>query len=95
MLQVKNGRAVADLQDYPVATYNARTSGGGNDFEVVGEQIQAGPLGMAVSKRDTGLRDALQKALQATIDDGSYAKLIAKYQTPLGAVKSATTNAGS
>lgn len=95
MLQVKNGRAVADLQDYPVATYNARTSGGGNDFEVVGEQIQAGPLGMAVSKSDSGLRDALQKALQATIDDGSYTKLIAKYETPLGAVKSATTNAGS
>lgn len=95
MLQVKNGRAVADLQDYPVATYNARTSGGGNDFEVVGDQIQAGPLGIAVSKDDTGLRDALQQALQAIIDDGTYAALIEKYQTPLGAVESATINAGS
>jgi polar amino acid transport system substrate-binding protein len=95
MLQVKNGRAVAGLQDYPVATYNARTSGGGNDFEVVGDQIQAGPLGIAVAKDNQGLRDALQKALQAIIDDGSYAKLIEKYQTPLGAVDSATVNAGS
>src|SRR5205814_8260276 len=33
--QVKNGRAVADLEDFPVAAYNAKTSGGGNDFEVV------------------------------------------------------------
>lgn len=95
MLQVKNGRAVAGMQDYPVATYNARTSGGGNDFEVVGEQIQAGPLGIAVAKDNTGLSDAIQKALQAIIDDGSYAELIDEYQTPLGAIDSATVNAGS
>ena len=95
MLQVKNGRAVADLQDYPVATYNARISGGGNDFEVVGDQIQAGPLGIAVAKDNSGLRDALQAALQAVIDDGTYGKLIAKYQTPLGAVDRATVNGGS
>ena len=95
MLQIKNGRAVAGLQDYPVATYNARTSGGGEDFEVVGEQIQAGPLGIAVSKDETGLRDALQLAMQAIIDDGSYAELIEKYDTPLGAVESATVNAGT
>lgn len=95
MLQVKNGRAVADLQDYPVATYNARTSGGGNDFEVVGDQIQAGPLGIAVARDNQGLRSALQQALQAIIDDGTYGKLIDKYRTPLGAVDSATVNAGS
>jgi polar amino acid transport system substrate-binding protein len=95
MLQVKNGRAVAGLQDYPVATYNARTSGGGNDFEVVGDQIQAGPLGIAVSKEDTQLTKALRKALQAIIDDGTYADLIAEYETPLGAVESATINAGT
>lgn len=95
MLQVKNGRAVSGLQDYPMATYNARTSGGGEDFEVVGEQIQAGPLGIAVNKSDTELRDAIQKAVQAVIDDGTYAELIEKYETPLGAIDSATVNAGS
>lgn len=95
MLQVKNGRAVAGMQDYPVATYNARTSGGGNDFEVVGDQIEAGPLGIAVAKDNTGLRDAIQKAVQAIIDDGTYGELIDKYQTPLGAIDSATVNAGS
>lgn len=95
MLQVKNGRAAAGMQDYPVATYNAKTSGGGNDFEVVGEQIQAGPLGIAVGKDNAELRDALQKALQAIIDDGTYGDLIDEYETPLGAVESATINAGS
>jgi hypothetical protein len=32
----------------PVATYNVHTSGGGNDFEVAGEQVNAGPLGIAL-----------------------------------------------
>lgn len=95
MLQVKQGRAASGLQDYPVASYNARTSGGGNDFEVVGDQIQAGPLGIGVDKDNTGLRDAIQKALQATIDDGTYKKLIDKYDVPLGAVTEATVNGGS
>ncbi|MEO5708832.1 MAG: ABC transporter substrate-binding protein [Nocardioidaceae bacterium] len=94
MLQVKSGRAAADMQDYPVATYNARTSGGGNDFAVVGEQIQAGPLGIGIGKTNSALRDALQKAVQAVIDDGSYQKLIDKYKVPLGAVEQATVNGG-
>lgn len=94
MLQVKSGRADSGLQDYPVASYNARTSGGGEDFEVVGEQIQAGPLGIGVSKDEPELRDALQQALQAIIDDGTYAELLEKYDVPLGAVDRATVNGG-
>lgn len=95
MLQVKNGRAVAGMQDYPVATYNAKTSGGGNDFEVVGEQVGAGPLGIGIRKDDTQLRDAIQQALQALMDNGDYQELIDKYETPLGAIESATINAGT
>ncbi len=95
MLQVKSGRAVSGMQDYPVAAYNARTSGGGKDFEVVGDQIQAGPLGIAVNKDDTQLRDALQKAVQALIDDGTYAKILEKWNVKQGAVTSATINAGT
>lgn len=94
MLQVESGRADAGLQDYPVASYNARTSGGGDDFEVVGEQIEAGPLGIAVGKEDTELRDAIQQALQAIIDDGTYERLLEKYEVPLGAVDEPTVNGG-
>jgi len=94
MLQVKSGRADAGLQDYPVASYNARTSGGGDDFEVVGEQIQAGPLGIAVAKDDTGLREAIQQALQAIIDDGTYGELLEEYEVPLGAIDQVTVNGG-
>lgn len=94
MLQVKNGRADSGMQDYPIAAYNARTSGGGNDFEIVGDQIEAGPLGIGVSKEDPALRDALQKALQGVMDSGDYQKLIDAYEVPLGAIDKATVNGG-
>ncbi|MDT7544760.1 MAG: polar amino acid transport system substrate-binding protein [Actinomycetota bacterium] len=94
LLQVKQGRAVADMNDFPVAAYNAQTSGGGNDFEVVGEQIEAGPYGIGVRKQDTAIRDALQKAVQAIIDNGDYAKILEKWNVKAGAVTTATVNGG-
>jgi polar amino acid transport system substrate-binding protein len=92
LLQVKQGRAVADMNDFPVAAYNAKTSGGGNDFEVVGEQIEAGPYGIGVRKQDTPIRDVLQKALQALVDNGEYAKVLEKWNVKQGAIDSITVN---
>jgi polar amino acid transport system substrate-binding protein len=94
LLQVKQGRAVADMNDFPVAAYSAKTSGGGNDFEVVGAQLEAGPYGIGVRKEDTAIRDALQKAMQAIIDNGEYAKVLAKWNVKQGAVTTATVNGG-
>jgi polar amino acid transport system substrate-binding protein len=94
LLQVKQGRAVADMNDFPVAAYSAKTSGGGKDFEVVGEQLEAGPYGIGLRKEDTQLRDALQKAMQAIIDNGEYAKVLEKWNVKQGAVTTATVNGG-
>jgi polar amino acid transport system substrate-binding protein len=94
LLQVKQGRAVADMNDFPVAAYSAKTSGGGNDFEVVGAQLEAGPYGIGVRKEDTAIRDALQKAMQAIIDNGEYAKVLDKWNVKQGAVTTATVNGG-
>ncbi|MDP9436122.1 MAG: ABC transporter substrate-binding protein [Actinomycetota bacterium] len=94
LLQVKQGRAVADMNDFPVAAYNAQTSRGGNDFEVVGEQIEAGPYGIAFRKEDTQLRDAVKEALDAIIENGDYAEVLEKWDVQQGAVQQATVNGG-
>ncbi len=92
LLQVKQGRAVADMNDFPVAAYNAKKSNG--EYEVVGEQIEAGPYGIGLRKQDTVLRDALKKAMQALIADGEYKTILDKWDVAKGAVATATVNAG-
>lgn len=93
LLQVKQGRAVADMNDFPVAAYTAKQDP--STYEVVGEQIEAGPYGIGVRKTDTALRDALQKALQAIIDNGEYTRILEKWNVTQGAVTTATVNAGT
>ena len=94
--QVKNGRAVADLEDFPVAAYNASTSGAGKDFEVVAGQVGAvGLYGIAVPSKATGLRDSLQAALRAIVADGTYGRILAGWNVSAGAITSAALNGGS
>ncbi|MFX7934569.1 transporter substrate-binding domain-containing protein, partial [Acinetobacter baumannii] len=70
-------------------------SGNGGDYEVVGDQIGAGPYGIGVRKTDTQLRDAVQAALKAAIADGSYAKVLAKWNVASGSLTTAAINGGS
>jgi polar amino acid transport system substrate-binding protein len=89
VLEVKFGRADAALADFPVAAYNAKVSGEGDDFQVVGEQIDPGPYGIGVRKDDTDLQRVLQEALRGIIDDGSYDRVLTKWNVADGALKSA------
>ncbi len=94
-MQVQTGRVAAFFGNSPVMVYLAKTAGGGKLFDVAGPEYQQVPLGIAVPKDRPQLRDELQKALQATIDDGSYLKVLNKYGVQGGAVKSAAVNAGA
>ncbi|RSS80449.1 ABC transporter substrate-binding protein [Streptomyces sp. WAC06614] len=94
LTRVKAGGAVADLNDYPVAAYAVKTSGGGNDFEIAGQQSDVGLFGIGVSKDNTQLRDAIKEALDAIIKDGSYAKVLEKWNVKDSAVTEAKINAG-
>ncbi|CAL9538050.1 hypothetical protein SUDANB120_04187 [Streptomyces sp. enrichment culture] len=92
--RVKAGGAVADLNDSPVAAYIAKTAGGGNDFEAIANPTDAGFFGIAVDKKNTELRDALQQALDAIIKDGTYKAALDKWNAGSGAVTEAKINAG-
>jgi polar amino acid transport system substrate-binding protein len=94
VLEVKFGRADAALADFPVAAYNAKVSGQGRDFQVVGEQIDPGPYGIGLRKADTELQSVLQEALRAIIADGSYDRVLAKWNVTDGALKSAALTGG-
>ena len=92
---LKGGRSAADLSDFPVAAYHAATSGGGDDFEVVGAQIRAAPYGIAVPADETDLRDLLRDALRAIIADGTYDRVLSRWNVLYGSLKTATINGNS
>ena len=94
LAQVKTGRALAVLEDSPVAGYNAKTSGGGNDFEVTGPRTDSASYGIAVLSSNSQLRDAIQDALMAVIADGTYDKILATWGNTSGALKTAAINGG-
>ncbi|MEV5199239.1 ABC transporter substrate-binding protein [Streptomyces sp. NPDC053720] len=97
-LALRSGKVVADLVTKPGAGWTAKTADGGRAFEVVedpaaGGGYEATPNGIGVSKQLPGLTDAIQKALQTLIDDGTLGKICDKYGAASIAVKQATRNA--
>ncbi|WP_330337851.1 ABC transporter substrate-binding protein [Streptomyces sp. NBC_00557] len=92
--RLRSGGVDAASSDFPVAAYAVKTSGGGKDFQIVGQQVEAAPYGIAVAKKDTQLRDALQAAMNAIIKNGEYAKILKKWGAQDGAVKESVINGG-
>jgi polar amino acid transport system substrate-binding protein len=98
LLALQSGNTVADLTDNSTAAYIAMTTDNGTKFEVVVDPanpqgIEGQPDGIGVLKGNEGLRDAIQKALQALMDDGTYKTIINHYGIlPLD---KATINAGT
>jgi polar amino acid transport system substrate-binding protein len=96
LLQVQTGRADASFTQDAVGTYNAKTIGGGNQFEVANaEPILPIPVGIVFDKDDTQLRDAYQAALKEIIANGTYDQILAKHDLSNGAMKDATINGGT
>lgn len=94
--RLRNGGVDAVSSDYPVAAYAVQVSGGGKHFQLVGgEPLKAAPYGIAVPKGQTQLRDALKAALENTIKNGAYAKVLKKWDVKDAAVKEVQINGGS
>jgi polar amino acid transport system substrate-binding protein len=90
-LQVQTKRSQAMLADSPVIDYAVKQTDGA--VEVVGEPYDSAPYGIALKKGQGSYGQAIQGAVQAIIDDGTYAKILAKWGlNTAGAVKKAELN---
>ena len=74
---VRTGGSDANFSDFPVAAEDAALSDGA--LEVVDTQIDPEPYGLGVRKTSTELNQALADALQAIIDNGIYAGILADW----------------
>ncbi|WP_037968937.1 ABC transporter substrate-binding protein [Streptomyces sp. SS] len=96
-LALRSGKVVADYLDEVTAAYVASNADGGKSFstvtgrEAVGE-YSASPMGIGLSKDHPSLKEAVQAALQSLMDDGSYRKILMKYQVPGIGIARATVN---
>jgi polar amino acid transport system substrate-binding protein len=63
-------------------------------YEIVGEELNKTPVGIAIPKDNQELIEAVQGAMQQIIDDGTYDKILKKWNLGSGAIKTATINAG-
>ena len=96
-LAVTSGKAVAVVEDESSLLYAARTINQGNSFQVV--SLPSNPAGYAASvtgvamlKNNTTLINAVEKAVQQVIDNGTYKKLLAKYGLTTLAIPHATVS---
>lgn len=91
------GNAVAYLGDSQVVAYAAKLAGDGNNFELAVDPsnpngYDAGLIGIGVLKANSDLTAAIQKAVQSLMDDGTYAKLLKKWNLESFGIESATLN---
>jgi polar amino acid transport system substrate-binding protein len=91
--QLKQGRADAMGMDSLTIPHVQDQEPG--VYHTLGEPFKMTVMGIGVAKDNKPLQEALRSALQATIDDGAYAKLMAKWRLPAtSALSRVTINMG-
>jgi polar amino acid transport system substrate-binding protein len=87
-------RVQGELADSPVVDYAVKQTEG--HLEVVGEPYDSAPYGIVVRKNSGDYGKAVQGAVQALIDDGTYKKILDKWGlSPAGAVARSEINPAS
>jgi polar amino acid transport system substrate-binding protein len=95
LTQLTAGQIVAILDDSVVAEYTAQESTGATTVETAGGAVDPLPLGIAVSRADAQLRDAIQAALVAVIRDGEYDAALSRWGGEPDALRTAPINSGA
>ncbi|NMM94154.1 ABC transporter substrate-binding protein [Bifidobacterium oedipodis] len=84
------GKAVAFYADSPVAGYAISQTDG--SIEAYGEDVGVTKQGVAIKKGDSATAEAVQKAIQKLMDDGTYSKLLDHWGVSSGAIDKAEIN---
>ena len=96
LLQVRTGRAVAVLNDYPPAAYLASDVKTRAYYQLASTvQYEPGLFGIALAKGSGELRDALRAALDRLIRSGAYGELLQRWNLIGGGLSASSVNAGS
>ncbi|MDB5053370.1 MAG: hypothetical protein JWM44_1420 [Bacilli bacterium] len=80
ILATEQGRAEAFIDSSPGAAYLMEQKPG--VFEIAGTLESAAQIGIAVRKGDTEMKIAVEAALKKVVADGTYKKLMEKYNLP-------------
>ena len=75
--------------DSPIVAYAVQTS---TQLEQLGEAFAVAPQGIAVSKDDQALTDAIQSAVQELIDTGAYGRILTVWTVRASEVTAAELN---
>jgi polar amino acid transport system substrate-binding protein len=95
LVQLRTGRAVAVLNDYPPAVYLANDVRTRSQYQLASTlQYEPGPYGVFVAKTAPGLRVAVQGALEQLLRSGGYAGILDRWHVRDGAVQQITVNSG-
>jgi polar amino acid transport system substrate-binding protein len=95
LLQLRTGRAIAILADYPPARYLTTQPRTRSHYQMASTaQYEPGLFGMAISKQQPGLRDAVQGAIETLVHDGTYADILQHWDVLESRVNQVTINSG-
>jgi len=83
-LALTANRVQAMLADSPVVAYAAKTTEGA--VEAVGEPYDTAPYGVVLAKNQGDFGKAIQGAIQSLMDDGTYGKILEKWNVQGGAI---------
>ncbi|MBT1172399.1 ABC transporter substrate-binding protein [Bifidobacterium sp. MA2] len=87
---VVTGKADVFFADSPVVGYAiAQTEG---QLEQLGKDFDSVPNAIAIKKGDSATVEAVQKAMQKLMDDGTYDKILKHWGVESGALKTAEVN---
>lgn len=87
---VATGKADVFYADSPVAGYAiAQTDG---QLEMLGKVEGVAPEGIVIKKGDSQMDEAVQKAVQKLIDDGTYLKILKYWGVEDGAIETSEIN---